>query len=78
MGPRQPWDEIGLKFPAEHAKEVQLVEIPEMPEKADRLADMKYLGQKTLFGVLVSFHFIWSCPFVLHLLLPIAHNRPGL
>lgn len=55
MGPRQPWDEMGLKFPADQAKEVQLVEIPEMPEKIDTLADMKYLSQKTLFGVLVYF-----------------------
>lgn len=54
MGPRKPWDEIGLKFPIkDEEKELKLVEIPEMSENVDNLADIKRIGQKTLFGVLV-------------------------
>ena len=56
MGPRLPWDEIGLKFPSTEQNELEatLVEIPQTPEHFDFMRDMKYLGQKTLFGAIVS------------------------
>ena len=77
MGPRRPWDEIGLQFPAKQ-EEPKLVEIPELPEKADRLADLRYIGQKTLFGVVVIYQFFIGVRLYIYILLPCcrrAHSR---
>ena len=53
----RPWDEIGRKFPEVPADPVYDIDIT--PDKSDTIGNLKDIGQRALFGLVVQLPCSW-------------------